>query len=63
MNKVLSMWQSMHQTREELHEEIVSENMMGIDFCSLLWECRPVVMLTRLTEELGLYDKEFSEVV
>lgn len=49
-------------TREvQMEEEIISENMMGIDFQTLLHECRPSVMIVRLAEDFGFYHMEFKK--
>ena len=42
-------------------KEIISENLMGIDFVTLMYECQPLVELVRLTEEFGLYEMQFKK--
>jgi hypothetical protein len=49
------------KARMETEKEIVSENMMGIDFSALLCECRPVVQIMRITEDFGGYEMEFKK--
>jgi hypothetical protein len=49
------------KARMEAEKEIISENMMGLDFVALLCECRPVVRLMRMTEDFGGYDMEFKK--
>jgi hypothetical protein len=49
------------KARKDLEKEIVSENMLGLDFATLLYESNPVVQLTRITEEFGLYEMEFKK--
>ena len=48
--------------RNELQKEVISENMMGIDFSSLLWQCRPTVLIMRLTEDYDGYEMEYRKV-
>ena len=45
----------------EAEKEIISENMMGIDFQTLLYECRPVMRIMRITEDFGGYEMEFKK--
>ena len=45
----------------EAEKEIISENMMGLDFRALLWECKPVVQIMRTTEDFGGYEMEFKK--
>lgn len=52
---------SIKKARMESEKEIVSENMMGIDFKTLLHECEPIVMLVRISEDFGLYNMEFKK--
>lgn len=49
------------KARMEAEKEIVSENMMGIDFCTLIYECQPIVELVRISEDFGLYNMEFKK--
>jgi hypothetical protein len=42
-------------------KEVISENMMGIDFRVMLHECKPVVKLMRLTEDFGGYEMQFKK--
>ena len=49
------------KARMEAEKEIISENMMGLDFVALLCECRRVVQIMRMTEEFGGYEMEFKK--
>jgi hypothetical protein len=49
------------KVRMEVEKEIVSENMMGIDFRKLLHECKPSVQIMRITEDFGFYEMEFKK--
>ena len=49
------------QKIREAEKEVVSENMMGIDFRTLLCECRPAVQIMRITEDFGGYEMEFKK--
>lgn len=59
MNDIL--FAGIRKARMEAEKEVISENMMGIDFCSLMYECNPAVQLVRVSEELGLYEMEFKK--
>lgn len=59
MNDIL--FANMRRARLEAQKEVISENMMGIDFATLLYESEPVVELVRVSEELGLYEMEFKK--
>lgn len=59
MNDIL--FAGIRKARMEAEEEVISENMMGIDFKTLLYECEPIVMLVRISEDFGLYDMEFKK--
>lgn len=52
---------SMKRARMEAEKEVISENLVGIDFNKLLSETRPVVVLMRTNEEFGTYDMEFKK--
>lgn len=41
---------------------ILSENLVGIDYKTLVHECEPIVQLVRLSEDLGLYHREFERM-
>lgn len=45
----------------EAEKEIISENLMGLDFKTLIHECDPIVQLVRISEDFGLYDMEFKK--
>mgnify|MGYP003336115570 CR=1 FL=1 len=49
------------KARIEAEKEVVSENMMGVDFSALLWECRPVVRFVREVEEFGRTEMQFKK--
>lgn len=49
------------RARMEAEKEIISENLVGIDFSTLVYECKPIVQLVRIREELGLYEMEFKK--
>lgn len=59
MNDIL--FAGIRKARMEAEKEVVSENMMGIDFSTLMYECNPAVQLVRVSEELGLYEMEFKK--
>ena len=59
MNDIL--FAGIRKARMEAQKEIISENMMGIDFSTLLYECRPIVELVRISEDFGLYNMEFKK--
>ncbi len=59
MNDIL--FAGIRKARMEAEKEVVSENMMGIDFSTLMYECNPAVQLVRISEELGLYEMEFKK--
>lgn len=59
MNDILFV--NIRKARMEAEKEIVSENMMGIDFQTLLYECRPVMRIVRITEDFGGYEMEFKK--
>jgi len=61
MTNSINIWNSMKQARLEAQLQVVSENLVGIDFSTLLYECQPIVMLVRLSEEYGLYEMEFKK--
>jgi hypothetical protein len=52
---------NIRKARMEAEKEVISENMMGIDFRVMLYECKPVVKLMRLTEDFGGYEMEFKK--
>ena len=52
---------AIRKARMEAEKEIVSENMMGLDFVTLLWECRPVVRFVREVEEFGRTEMQFRK--
>lgn len=52
---------SMKRARMEAEKEVVSENLVGIDFNELLHEIRPAVVLMRTNKEFGTYDMEFKK--
>ena len=49
------------KARMETEKEIISENMRGIDFSTLLCECKPIVRLVSIAEDFGMYDMEFKK--
>lgn len=55
------MFCNIRKARMEAEKEVISENMMGIDFGKLLHECKPVTQLIRLTEDFGGYEMEFKK--
>lgn len=59
MNDIL--FANIKKARMEAQKEIISENMMGIDFTTLLYESEPLVELVRVSEEFGLYEMEFKK--
>lgn len=40
---------------------IYSENMVGVDYETLVYECQPIVQLVRMSEDFGLYNMEFKK--
>jgi hypothetical protein len=61
MTKIVNIWNGIKQARLEVESEVVSENLVGLDFSTLLYESQPLVELTRISEEFGLYDMEFKK--
>ena len=61
LKEIFSRWTIIEKLRMEAQKEIISENLVGLEFATLLYESRPVVQLTRLTEEMGLYDLEYDK--
>lgn len=59
MNDIL--FANIKKARMEAEKEVISENMMGIDFTTLLYESEPLVELVRVSEEFGLYEMEFKK--
>lgn len=59
MNDIL--FAGIRKARMEAEKEVISENMMGIDFSTLMYECNPAVQLVRISEEIGLYEMEFKK--
>lgn len=59
MNDILFL--NIRKARMEAEKEVVSENMMGIDFRVLLNECRPILQLIRNTEDFGGHEMEFKK--
>lgn len=61
MTNIVDIWNSVKQARLDAEKEVISENLVGIEFSSLVYECNPAVQLVRLSEELGLYEMEFKK--
>ena len=61
MTNIVDIWKSVQQARLDAQKEVISENLVGIEFSSLVHECNPVVQLVRLSEELGLHEMEFKK--
>lgn len=59
MNDIL--FANIKRARMEAEKEVISENMMGIDFKTLLYECEPIVQMVRISEDFGLYTMEFKK--
>lgn len=59
MNDILFL--NIRKARMEAEKEVVSENMMGIDFNTLIYECQPLVEMVRITEEFGIYEMQFKK--
>lgn len=59
MNDII--FASIKKARVEAEREIISENLMGIDFHILLHECKPAVKVMRLSEDFGGYEMEFKK--
>lgn len=59
MNDILFL--NIRKARMEAEKEVVSENMMGIDFRMLLSECRPILQLIRIAEDFGGHEMEFKK--
>lgn len=61
MTNIINICDVIKQARLDAEKEIISENLVGIDFSTLVYECRPIVQLVRLSEEFGLYEMEFKK--
>jgi len=61
MTNIISIWDSIQQARLDTEKEVVSENLVGLDFSTLLYESQPIVQLVRISEEFGLYEMEFKK--
>lgn len=61
MTKIIDIWSSIKQARLEAEKEVISENLVGIDFSTLLYESQPLVELARISEEFGLYEMQFKK--
>lgn len=61
MTNIINIWNSIKQARLEAEKEVISENLVGLDFSILLYESKPIVELVRLSEEFGLYEMEFKK--
>ena len=59
MNDILFL--NIKKARMEAEEEVISENLMGIDFKTLIYECEPIVQLVRISEDFGFYNMEFKK--
>jgi hypothetical protein len=59
MNDILFV--NIRKARMEAEKEVVSENMVGIDFNTLIYECQPLVEMARITEEFGIYEMQFKK--
>jgi hypothetical protein len=49
------------KARMEVEKEIISENMMGIDFTALLCECRTALQIMCTSEEFGGHEMQFKK--
>jgi hypothetical protein len=45
----------------EAEKEVVSENMMGLDFRTLLCECKSVIRVVHVNENFGTCEMEFKK--
>jgi hypothetical protein len=61
MTKIVNIWNAIKQARLEVESQVVSENLVGIDFSALLSENQPIVQFTRISEDFGLCDMEFKK--
>jgi len=52
---------NLRKARMEAEKEIVSENMVGIDFRTLLCECRPAIRVVHVNENFGTCEMEFKK--
>lgn len=59
MNDILVA--NIRKARMEAEKEIVSENMMGIDFSTLLHECKSLTQLVCVVEEYGTHNMQFKK--
>jgi hypothetical protein len=59
MNDILLT--NIRKARLEAEKEVISENLVGLDFSTLLYESQPLVELTRISEEFGLYEMQFKK--
>lgn len=49
------------KARMETEKEVVSENMMGVDFTRLLCECKPIIRIVHLNDNYGASEMEFKK--
>lgn len=59
MNDIL--YDVVRKARLEAEKEVVSENMMGVDFCALVCETKSSVRTMNLAEEYGKDEMEFKK--
>jgi hypothetical protein len=52
---------SIKKARMEVEKETISENMMGLDFSTLLCECNVVTRAIYLAEDFGTTEMEFKK--
>lgn len=61
MTNIIDICNSIKQARLDAEKEVISENLVGLDFSIFLYESQPIVQITRISEEFGLYEMEFKK--
>lgn len=59
MNDII--FASIRKARMEAEKEVISENMMGIDFVAMSCNTKPVMSIVRITEDFGKNEMEFKK--
>jgi hypothetical protein len=49
------------KARLEAEKEIISENMMGLDFLRMICEVKPVIRIAYRSEDFGTSEMEFKK--
>ena len=59
MNDII--FASIRKARMEAEKEVVSENMMGLDFLRMMCETKTAMYIVRNTEDFGKNEMEFKK--